>query len=271
MSDSKLGRSLENLIKENEVEEKINEEVKMLELKNVFPRENQPRKHFDNQKIKELANSIDNYGIIQPIVVSKTNNGYKIIAGERRYQAALLLKLEKIPCIVRDYNPKRIPELALIENIQREDLTSIEAAFAIKALIDQYGYKHNEIANKIGKSRTYITNLIGMLSLPQDIIQDVMQRKISMGHARALSKLKDYEKIEKLVVKIKKEKLSVRELEILLSQKVNYESRTNKAVAIKFNLEEKNILVKEKSIEFIFKTNKELEKFLKMLDQNETE
>jgi len=134
MSDSKLGRGLENLIKENEVEEKINEEVEMLELKNIFPRENQPRKYFNDEKIKELANSMANYGIIQPIVVSKSNKGYKIIAGERRYQAALMLKLEKMPCIVRDYNPNRIPELALIENIQREDLTSIEEAFAIKAL-----------------------------------------------------------------------------------------------------------------------------------------
>lgn len=269
MSKTKLGRGLDNLIEENEINQTINETVQYLNLNEIKPRENQPRKYFEKSKIEELAASIDNYGIIQPIVVSKSNEGYKIIAGERRYQAASVLKLDKIPCIVRDYNPNRISELALIENIQRENLSSIEEASAIKALIDQYGYTHEDIAKKLGKSRSHVTNLVGMLSLPNGVIELVLEKKLTMGHARALSKLNDFEKIEQLAKKVIDGKMSVRQVENMIRKNgVSNESKPKYHQISLLGASVEEIIVSKKSIELKFKSSSELNKFLEIIENN---
>lgn len=270
MSKAKLGRGLDNLIKENEIDQTINETVQYLNLNEIKPRENQPRKYFEKSKIEELATSIENYGIIQPIVVSKSNQVFKIIAGERRYQAALVLKLDKIPCIVRDYNPNRISELALIENIQRENLSSIEEASAIKALIDQYGYTHDDIAKKLGKSRSHVTNLVGMLSLPKSVIEFVLEKKLTMGHARALSKLNDFEKIEELAKKIINEKMSVRQIENMIRSNDDSDESKSKYHQISLlGVSVEQMIVGKNSIELKFKSSAEQNKFLKLIDNNE--
>lgn len=270
MNKVKLGRGLGNLIEENEINQDHNEKVQYIHVDEIKPRVNQPRKYFDAKKIEELATSIKNYGVIQPIVVSKTHEGFKIIAGERRFQASLRLKLSTIPCIVRDYNPNRISELALIENIQRENLTSIEEAYAIQTLIDQYGYTHIEIAQKIGKSRSHITNLLGILNLPKDVIQLVLEKKISMGHARALSKLNDLEKIKSLAEKIIVDNMSVRELENKLrlsSHKNNIPTKYESFSLMGAKVKEMN--VNNDSVEITFTSSSEIQKFLKIIDSHE--
>ncbi|MBV0899538.1 MAG: ParB/RepB/Spo0J family partition protein [Wolbachia endosymbiont of Fragariocoptes setiger] len=154
----------------------------------LHPSRFQPRKYFDEESLNELANSIEKSGMIQPIVVRKDLNegGYEIIAGERRWRASKIIRLNNVPVIIRDLNDRECLEISIIENVQRQDINPIEEGEAYKKLIDEFSYTHEELALAIGKSRSYITNMIRMLSLPESVQKMVDEKKISMGHARAL-------------------------------------------------------------------------------------
>ena len=220
-----LGRGLEELFNNevldySSVEEKIisetkNEEIQNVRLDELRSNPYQPRKNFDEEALQELANSIKEHGVFQPIIVKKSIKGYEIIAGERRVKASKLAGLTEIPAIVRDFNDTQMMEIALLENLQREDLNAIEEASAYKKLQETLALTQEELAKRLGKSRSHITNMIGLLTLPQGIQDYIIQDKISMGHARVLSKLEDSTKQEELAQKIIKEGLSVRELEDL--------------------------------------------------------
>lgn len=177
----------------------------------------QPRTYFDEEALKEFAESIKEHGVIQPIIVKKSIKGYEIIAGERRTRASKMAGKETIPAIIRDFNDQDMMEIALVENIQRENLNPIEEAEAFAKIISSANITQEEAAKKFGKSRSYITNLLGLLSLPETTKKYVSEGKISMGHARVLSKLSDDLQIEKLAQKIMEEGLSVRETEKLTS------------------------------------------------------
>lgn len=179
----------------------------------------QPRKTFSEESLNELSESIKEYGVVQPIIVKKSIKGYELVAGERRTKAAKLAGLITIPAIVKDFSDDEMMEIALLENIQREDLNPIDEAESISNIIRLRGLTQDDFARKFGKSRSYITNLLGILRLPQIVQDKVKQGILSMSHARALSKLEDEEKIILLATKIEKEGLNVRDVERILSKK----------------------------------------------------
>ncbi|BDU50308.1 ParB/RepB/Spo0J family partition protein [Haliovirga abyssi] len=220
-SKTRLGKGLNALIKsdKNDSEKNSSNYILEIEIDKVKPNPLQPRKKFDESKIIELASSIKENGILQPIIVREKGDIYEIIAGERRYRASLYLKLEKISVIVKNAAEDESLELAIIENIQREDLNPIEEGEAYQSLIVKYGYTQEVLANKLGKKRSTITNTLRLLKLSTKIKQDIIVGKISSGHARALLSLKDEDEQEKLSNKITKEKLSVRETEKLIKLK----------------------------------------------------
>lgn len=222
-----LGKGLEQLFS-NEVidfdnfEKKIVNETKesdIVEIPLTEIRSNpyQPRKEFDEKTLSEFAESIKEHGVIQPIIVKKSIKGYEIIAGERRTRASKMAGKETIPAIVRDLSDEDMMEIALIENIQREDLNPIEEAEAFSKIIETSNITQEEAARKFGKSRSYITNILGLLSLPEKTKKYVQEGKITMGHARVLSKLSDPEQIDNLADQIIEDGLSVREIEKITS------------------------------------------------------
>lgn len=224
-----LGRGLEELFSNEQLdfeklEEKIikttpKEEIIELDLNELRANPYQPRKVFDEEKLQELANSIKEHGVFQPIIVKKNSiQGYDIIAGERRVKASAMAGLTKIPAIVRDFSDEEMMEIALLENLQRENLNSIEEAMAYKKLIDALALTQEELANRLGKSRSHITNMLGLLSLPEEVKDLIIENKISMGHARALSKMESKEAILNLANQILNEKLSVRQIEELTQE-----------------------------------------------------
>ena len=222
-----LGKGLEQLFS-NEVidfdnfEKKIVNESKdsdIVEIPLTEIRSNpyQPRKEFDEKSLSEFAESIKEHGVIQPIIVKKSIKGYEIIAGERRTRASKMAGKTTIPAIIRDFSDQEMMEIALIENIQREDLNPIEEAEALAKIIETSKITQEEASKKFGKSRSYITNILGLLNLPEQTKQYVREGKISMGHARVLSKLSDEEQINSLANLIIEDGLSVRETEKLTS------------------------------------------------------
>ena len=203
-------------------EEKVNSSGEtIVKISQIEPNRNQPRKNFDEDALQELADSIKQYGIIQPLVVQKKGKLYEIIAGERRWRAARLAKLKEIPVIIKEYTAQEIMEIALIENIQREDLNPIEEAQAYKRLIDEYKLKQDEVAERVSKSRTAITNSIRLLKLCDKVQEMLIEELISSGHARALLAIDDEEVQYNIAVKIMDEKLSVRETEKLVKTILN--------------------------------------------------
>ncbi len=224
-----LGRGLEELFNSevldyNTVEEKIvsdstKDEVTMVKLNELRSNPYQPRKVFDEQALEELASSIKEHGVIQPIIVKKSIKGYEIIAGERRAKASQLAGLEEIPAIIRDFNDTQMMEIALLENLQRENLSAIEEANAYKKLQETLSLTQEDLAKRLGKSRSHITNMLGLLTLPQDIQEEVNNKNISMGHARVLSKLDDIAQQEKLAKRVIEDGISVRKLEELSQEK----------------------------------------------------
>lgn len=217
-NSDRVKRSLSDLFKENEIEVKDNEEVIDIPLSQISPNPFQPRKHFDKTALNELADSIRINGVLQPIIVKKINQGYLLVAGERRCRASELAGFKTIPAIVRDYNNQYLAELALLENIQREDLTIVEEAKAYKNVIESLHLTHLELANKIGKSRSYVSNALGILSLPEEVIKEINEGRISMGHARSLSKLKDNDRIIKIAQMIIDKQLTVRDIEQMVKK-----------------------------------------------------
>jgi ParB family transcriptional regulator, chromosome partitioning protein len=211
---SGLGRGLDDLMFGIENDENAN--IKYIDINIIINNEKQPRKYFDEEKLNELAQSIKEKGIIQPIVVNKEKNKYEIIIGERRWRAAKKAGLKSIPCIVKNFTNREKLEIALIENIQRENLNSIEEAIVYEELIKDFKLTQDELAKRIGKSRTTISNTMRLLRLPKNIQEEVIKENITEGHARALLGIED-EDSETILKKIKKNKLSVRDVEKLVS------------------------------------------------------
>lgn len=191
-------------------------------IEKIRPNRNQPRKHFATEKLEELAASIREKGIIQPLVVAKKDDHYEIIAGERRWRAAQKAGLHEIPVVIREVTPDAAMELALIENIQRQDLNAIEEAQAYRSLVEQFGISQEDVARRVGKNRTTVTNSLRLLRLPGAIQQDIVEERLSMGHARALLSLDSAELIGKARNEIIHRQLSVRETEVLVRRlKIN--------------------------------------------------
>ncbi|WP_028784469.1 ParB/RepB/Spo0J family partition protein [Thalassobacillus devorans] len=194
------------------------ESIQEISVKQCRPNPYQPRKRFDSKAIQELQASIEEHGILQPLIVRKSIKGYEIVVGERRYRAAKEAGLDKVPAIVRELTDKQMMELALLENLQREDLSPIEEAEAYKQLIDELGITQETLAKRLGKSRSHIANLVRLLSLPDPIIAWINEGKLSMGHGRALLGLKDKEKLVPIAEKIQADIMNVRQVELLITQ-----------------------------------------------------
>ncbi len=223
-TDSQKKKESKTVVKE--VVKEVIKEVKvpadtMLKISDIEPNRNQPRKKFDKQALEELADSIKQFGLIQPIVVQKKDDYYEIIAGERRWRAAKLAKLKEVPVIIKEYSPQEVMEIALIENIQRKDLNPIEEALAYKSLIDEYNLKQEELAKRVSKSRTAITNSMRLLKLSQEVQQMLIDDEISMGHARALLALEHEELQLDAANTIVEKGLSVRDTEKLVKSILN--------------------------------------------------
>lgn len=269
---NQLPKGLKALINEN-VFEGTKEEIVEIPLNQIRPNPYQPRTIFNKDSINELAKSIQEHGVIQPIVVKKMNGYYAIITGERRYRACQKLGYEMIPAIVRPYEKAKMIELALIENLQREDLTPVEEATAYVAMMRELDYNQTEVAKKVGKSRSYVTNMVGLLSLPNEILAMLNMKKISYGHARALSKLLDKGRMLELAHLILEKNLSVRQIEELVKNEekrvvqrkkkktrlaTTYEGVFNNQFKVKIKVENKKIVIKTKS-------NDDLENIVKLL------
>ena len=228
---SGLGKGLDLLIPKSEpVEEKA--EPQVLKISQVEPNRNQPRKQFDKEGLQELAGSIKQYGIIQPIIVAKKDDYYEIIAGERRWRAAKMAGLKEVPVVIREYSEKEIAEISLIENIQRENLNPIEEAKAYKSLIEEYNLTQEELSERISKSRTQITNTMRLLKLHEKVQKMLIDGSLSAGHARALLGLEIQEEQLITAQKIVAENLSVRQTEDLVRQ-INNPPKSSKKTAPK--------------------------------------
>ncbi len=231
-----LGKGLEALFPSNVDVEALAEESagkkveKIIEMKinDIEPNINQPRKNFDDDKISELADSIKEHGVLQPIIVSKKDDYYQIIAGERRWRASKLAGLKTIPAIVRDYDAKKIREVALIENIQRENLNPLETARALKELMEEHDLTQEELSKTLGKSRSAIANTVRILNLDERVLELVSEGKLSEGHARSLVAIQSPQKQYKLALDIVNLDLSVRDAENLVREEKS-ESTKNDA------------------------------------------
>ena len=283
-----LGRGLEELFNSeildySSVEEKIvnetpKDEITMIDLSELRSNPYQPRKIFDEQALEELANSIKEHGVFQPIIVKKSIKGYEIIAGERRVKASLMAGLTQIPAIVRDFNDTQMMEIALLENLQRENLTAIEEATAYKKLQETLGLTQEELAKRLGKSRSHITNMLGLLTLPDTIQEDISAKKITMGHARVISKLDDYNQQQELVDKVINEGISVRQLEELAKeteiiktnpQKPRIEKEDNEYAYVQEAMSEKlgtKVVIKKNKIEISFVNGNDLNRLLEYMN-----
>ena len=226
-----LGKGLDSLIpdkkvnKESTVEKKKEETVKngeqMIKVSMIEPNREQPRRMFEEDSLLELADSIKQFGVLQPILVQKKSDYYEIIAGERRWRAAKLAGIKEVPVIVREFTEQQAVEIALIENIQRENLNPIEEAMAFKRLLEEFSLKQDEVAERVSKSRTAVTNSMRLLKLDQRVQQMIIDDMISTGHARTLLAIEDGKQQYILANKIFDEKLSVRETEKLIKELKN--------------------------------------------------
>ncbi len=280
-----LGKGLEQLFSnqvidldnfETEVIEENKGNVIEIPIEEVRSNPYQPRKTFDIESLNELAKSIQEYGIVQPIIVKKSIKGYELVAGERRTKAARIAGLKNIPAIIKDLDDQEMMEIALIENIQREDLNPIDEATSINNIIKLRGYTQEEFGNKFGKSRTYVTNMLGLLRLPDNVKKLVEKRNLSMSHARVLSKMDDEDRITELANKVITDNLSVHDLEVLSrEEKVNKESNKSKGeYDHKYRMYENVIMekldtkvkVSKKKIEIYFDGLGELEDIINKMD-----
>ncbi len=238
-----LGKGLDSLIPENKSakvsssESKKTEETaelksgeQMMKINMVEPNRDQPRRNFEEDALLELADSIKQYGVLQPLIVRKRNDYYEIIAGERRWRAAKMAGVKEVPVIIKEYNEQEILEIALIENIQRENLNPIEEAMAFKKLLEEFNLKQDEVAERVSKSRTAVTNSMRLLKLDQRVQQMIIDDMISTGHARALLAIDDPEQQYVLANKIFDEKLSVRETEKLIKEIKNPKKQKEKKI-----------------------------------------
>ena len=260
------------------------EKVEEISIHEIRPNPYQPRKIFREESIEELKQSIQEHGILQPLIVRKSIKGYEIVVGERRYRAAKEANLEKVPVVVRKIGERQMMELAVLENLQREDLTPIEEANAYKMLMERLDLTQEDLAKRLGKSRPHIANLVRLLALPAEIQQMISDGKISMGHGRALLGLKKKDKIKPLAEKVIKEQLNVRQLEQLvqqLNENVSRETKKKKAKKDLFLIEQESILrerfgttvkitqnKRKGKIEIEFVTKEDLERILELLHRS---
>lgn len=210
-----LGKGLSALISDLP-EENINGQIKMISINEIEPNKEQPRKIFDEKKMEELSESIKEHGIIQPLIVKKQDNYYKIIAGERRWRAARMAGLREVPALIQDYSTNEAMEVSLIENLQRQDLNPIEEAKAYEALINTFSLKQEEVAKRVGKSRSAVANTLRLLQLDDNIQELLIQQRLSEGHARTLLSLSDKNTQLLVVEKVINNNLNVRETEKLV-------------------------------------------------------
>jgi ParB family chromosome partitioning protein len=220
-----LGKGLDSLIpaktsssaKEQKIEEKhIEGKIVNLRITEIVPNKNQPRRNFDEDALLELADSIKQHGMINPLIVTPRDGNYMIVAGERRWRAARKIELKEVPVIIKELSDEEIAELSIIDNLQREDINSIDEAFAFKQLIDAYSYTQDQLAAIVSKSRVYVTNSLRLLKLCKKVQEMVIQELITAGHARALISVENENTQEELAQKIVDENLSVRETEKLV-------------------------------------------------------
>ncbi|RQD73901.1 MAG: ParB/RepB/Spo0J family partition protein [Candidatus Syntrophonatronum acetioxidans] len=216
MAKKGLGKGLSALIPD--VEEEKSREVTEINLKDIKKNPYQPRKNIDDEKLKEMLQSIREHGVIQPVLVRKVDQGYELVAGERRMRAAQLARLEKIPAVIRDFNDNEMLEISLIENIQRENLSPLEEAEAYKRLMDEFGFNQGKIAERLGKSRPVIANTLRLLNLEEKVKDYLKEGKISAGHARALVSIEDMDLQREVADEILKKNLTVRKVEGVLQQ-----------------------------------------------------
>lgn len=280
-----LGRGLEELFNNEplnyeKIEEKIiettsNEEIVELPLSELRSNPYQPRKNFDENALQELSNSIKEHGVFQPIIAKKSIKGYEIIAGERRVKASIMAGKTTIPAIIRDFSDQDMMEIALLENLQRENLNALEEAMAYKKLLDELNLTQEQLANRLGKSRSHITNMLGLLSLPEEVKDMIMDGKISMSHARVLSKIENTEKVKEIADKIVVDGLSVREVEELSHNdtlvKKNIQIRhdtNNEYKIIEEELSEKlgtKVKIKNNKMEMYFANANDLNRILEII------
>ena len=231
-----LGKGLSAIFMENESED--SNSTVTLKISELQPNREQPRREFDEKSLAELADSISQHGILQPLLVRPfLDGGYQIVAGERRFRAARMAGLTEVPVVIRDLSDSETMQLALIENLQREDLTPVEEAKGYKQLMDSYGLKQEEVSRVVGKSRPAIANALRLLALPEDILQLISDGKLSAGHGRTLLSFKNPQEMEKAARLASTEDISVRELERLAK-------KSNKALE---NADEKKIYEKKLS------------------------
>ena len=276
-----LGKGLEQLFSntvidfdnfENNIVEENEGNVTEVNIDDIRSNPYQPRKSFDIESLNELAKSIKEYGVVQPIIVKKSIKGYERVAGERRTKAAKIAGLKKIPAIIKDFDDQEMMEIALVENIQREDLNPIDEATSISNIIKLRGYTQEEFANKFGKSRSYVTNILGLLKLPDEVKKLVEKRSLSMSHARVISKIEDEDKAIDLAKKVITDSLSVHELEKLsqeekqvsnkVKSKSNYDTKYRMFENVIMDALNTKVRVHKNKIEVYFDGVDELEDIL---------
>ena len=294
MNDSRkraLGRGLEQLFNTenldiNNFEKQIyegasNEEIININLSDLRVNPYQPRKNFDEEALQELSNSIKEHGVFQPIIVKKSIKGYEIIAGERRFRASKMAGKETIPAIVREFTDAQMMEIALLENLQRENLSAIEEAIAYKSMLEKLQLTQEELSKKVGKSRSHITNILGLLRLPNEVQTMISKKEITMGHARAISKLESTDEMISLANQIVESKLPVRETERI----TNSQELTKKVAQVRKPKEQNNeykyvedllrekldtrIKISDKKIEISFNNVNDLNRILEILNVKE--
>ena len=281
-----LGKGLEQLFNnenfdmdtfEKEVYESTpKDEIIEVSLDELRPNPYQPRKVFDQEALEELSSSIREHGVFQPIIIKKSIKGYEIIAGERRVRASKLAGKETIPAIIRDFTDEEMMEISLLENLQRENLNPIEEAQAYRSMLDKLGITQEELSTKVGKSRSHITNIIGILRLPEEVQKMIAQEKLTMSHAKLLSKLENEEDILEMADRIVNQKLPVHDVEELtlekqkknkIERKVSTQSTEYKYVEdmLRDKLDAK-VKIKEKQIVINFTNVADLNRILEILD-----
>lgn len=272
----RLGRGLSSILEDAEVgylKDLGGSGILEIEVDKIKPNPYQPRKEFKEESIIELANSIKRYGLLQPVILIKDKDEYILVAGERRLRAVKRLNNKKIKAIIVDYSLNDLREYALIENIQREDLNPIEIATSLKNLIEEHNYTHEELANIISKSRSYVTNLLRILNLPDFVQNKIKENKLSIGHAKVLIGL-DEELLKKVIEEIEKKNLNVRETEKLIQKLKNPIKNVENII-----IDEKIILIAKKfkelglkveinknSLKIKFKSKQDLEKLEEILN-----
>lgn len=245
-----------------------------IELSQIRSNPYQPRKVFDEEALNELADSIKVYGVVEPVILKKSVKGYEIVAGERRCKASKIAGLTTVPAIIKDFTDEEMMEIALLENIQREDLNPVDTAISISNILQVRDMTQEEFSKKFGKSRSYITNLLGLLNLPKSVQELVKNGKLSMSHARCLSKIDDEEKVINLANKIIKENLNVRDVEKMLSKKDD--KKVIKEKNEKFRMYEdafsdtigNKVRISNKKIEISYNSMQDLNRIMEILNIN---